>query len=115
MLTALVLFGIAAVGGLTMAVQRFRGAPHPPLPLALVHGALAATGLVVLILAVTGGGAVSLAKAALVVFLIAALGGFFLISQHLTKKLLPKPVVVVHALVAVTGFILLLVAVLQAS
>jgi len=112
MTTALVLFGLAALGGLAMAIQRFRGAPHPPLPLALVHGAAAAAGLVVLILAVAGAGAPSLAKTALVVFLIAALGGFFLLSIHLRKQPLPIPVVVVHALVAVTGFVLLLVATL---
>jgi hypothetical protein len=115
MVTALVLFGIAAVFGLTMAVQRFRGALQPPLPLALIHGALAAAGLLALILAVTSGGAVSLAKVALVVLLIAALGGFFLISQHLSKKPLPIPVMVVHALVAVVGVVLLLVGVMQAS
>jgi hypothetical protein len=114
MVVALVLFGIAALGGLVLATQRFRGAPQPALPLALLHGAIAAAGLIALIVAVTGAaGTVNLAKAALVVFLVAALGGFFLISQHLSKKPLPIPVVVIHALVAVTGFILLLIGVTQ--
>ena len=114
MVVALVLFGVAALGGLVLAAQRFRGAPQPALPLALIHGAVAAAGLIALIVAVTGAaGAVTLAKVALIVFLIAALGGFFLISQHLSKKPLPIPVVVIHALVAVTGFILLLIGVRQ--
>ena len=42
MTTALVLFGIAAVGGLTMVTMILKGAPRPPLWLALLHGALAA-------------------------------------------------------------------------
>jgi len=110
MTTALVLFALAAVGGLIMAVQRFRGAPNPPLALALVHGAAAAAGLIALIAVVAGSGAPSLARVALVVFLVAALGGFYLFSVHLRKQALPIPIVVVHALVAVTAFVLLLVA-----
>jgi hypothetical protein len=39
---------------------------------------------------------------------LAAFGGFFLAAYHLRKKLPPKPVVVIHAGVAVVGFLLLL-------
>jgi len=39
---AIVLFAVAALGGLYMAVLRFRGAERPPTAIALVHGALAA-------------------------------------------------------------------------
>ena len=113
MTTALVLFALAAVGGLIMAVQRFRGAPQPALPLALVHGAAAAAGLVALIVVVAGSGAPSLARVALVIFLVAALGGFYLFSVHLRKQPLPIPVIVVHALAAVTAFVILLVATLN--
>jgi hypothetical protein len=45
MVTALVLFGVAAVGGLILATQRLKGAPQPSLPLALVHGGVVAAGL----------------------------------------------------------------------
>jgi hypothetical protein len=110
MTVALVLFGIAALGGLVMATQRLRGAPQPTLAIALVHGALAAVGLILLIVAVTSTAVPNLAKAALVLFLVAALGGFFLFAQHLQKKALPIPVMLVHAGVAVIGFICLLVA-----
>jgi hypothetical protein len=110
-IVAVVLFAVAAVGGLVMAVQRFRGRPQPPLALALVHGGLAAAGLVVLIAVVAKGGA-SLAVVSLVLFAVAALGGFYLfLGQHLRKKALSVPVVAVHAVVAVTAFVLLLVAV----
>ena len=110
MTTALVLFGLAALGGLTMAVMRFRGAERPPTGLALAHGGLAAAGLIALIVAVTSPGAPSQARTALVVFLVAALGGFYLFAQHMQKKALPIPVMLVHAGVAVIGFICLLVA-----
>jgi len=115
MTTALVLFGIAAVGGLTMVTMILKGAPRPPLWLALLHGALAAAGLVALILVVVEPGAPQYAKIALVIFLIAALGGFYLISQHLQTKPLPVPVVLVHAAVAVVAFLILLAGVLKAT
>jgi hypothetical protein len=113
MTTALVLFGIAAVGGLVMVTMVLRGAPRPPLALALLHGALAAAGLVALIL--VGPGAPSMARTALVVFLVAALGGFYLIAQHLQTKPLPVPVVLIHAAVAVVAFLILLATVLKVA
>ena len=97
-----------------MALVRFRGAERPPTGIALLHGALAAAGLIVLIVAVAGGTAPDAAKTALVIFIVAALGGFYLFAQHLSKKALPIPVVVIHALVAVVGFVILLVAVVAA-
>jgi hypothetical protein len=43
------------------------------------------------------------------------LGGFYLFAQHMQKKALPIPVVVVHGLIAVVGFVILLMAVMQAK
>lgn len=110
MILAVVLFALAAVGGLVMAILRFRGRGLPPLALALVHGLAAAAGLIALIAAIAGGGAPSAATAGLVVLLLAALGGFVLFSHHLRRKDLPIGLMVVHALVAVVGFLILLVA-----
>jgi hypothetical protein len=107
-----VLFALAALGGAFMASLVFRGKPHPPMGIAIGHGLLAAAGLVTLLFAVMGGQAPGLAKAALVIFVIAALGGFTLFAMHLQRKALPKPVVAIHGLVAVTAFALLLVAIL---
>lgn len=113
MMIALVLFALAAVGGVVLAVIRFRGQPYPPLGLALVHGAAAAAALIALIVAVAPGEAPSSATTALVLFLVAAAGGFYLFFQHLKKVALPLWVVVVHALVAVAGFLTLAVTVLS--
>jgi hypothetical protein len=115
MIVALVLFALAAVGGLVLALQRFSGKPLPSLPLALGHGAAAASGLVILIVFVTGEGGPSGAKVALGLFLVAALGGFVLFSRHLRKASLPIPLIVVHALVAVAGFVTLLITALRRS
>jgi hypothetical protein len=112
MTIALVLFAIAAVGGIVLALMRFKGKPYPPMALALVHGAVAAAGLVALIAGVAQGQGPSTARTALVLFIIAALGGFVLFSHHLRKVALPIWLVVVHALVAVAAFVILLTGVL---
>jgi len=113
MTLALILFAVAAVGGLVLALQRFTGKPTPSLPLALVHGLVAASGLVALIVFVANDGGVTAAKVALVLLVAAALGGFFLFSRHLKKIALPIPIIVVHALVALAGFVTLLIGALH--
>ena len=102
---ALFAFGIAAIGGLILAASVLRGR-LAPWALSLVHAALGATGLALTLLAVLGGtgGYVPIALGVLVV---AALGGFFLASFHLRQQPGPKPVVVIHALAAVLGFLML--------
>ncbi|HKR66172.1 MAG TPA: hypothetical protein VJZ00_20750 [Thermoanaerobaculia bacterium] len=105
----IVLFGVAALGGVTLAILRFRERPLP-MPLALVHGAVAAIALVMLLIVALGATGTSILKIALVAFVIAALGGFFLFSFHVRKRPLPIPMVVIHGLVAVVAFLTLLYA-----
>lgn len=109
MTIALVLFALAAVGGLIMAVMRFSGRPLPPFGLAIAHGLAAASGLAVLIFVIAGGGMPAAGTVGLVLLLAAALGGFVLFSNHLRKQPLPIPLLVIHGLVAVAGFLTLLV------
>ncbi|HKE93624.1 MAG TPA: hypothetical protein VKB34_04895 [Povalibacter sp.] len=109
--TALILFAIAALGGLTMAVMHFRGKTPPPLALAVLHGILAACGLVILLLAVMKIGMGGAPGIALGLFLVAALGGFTLLSFHLRGRALPNGLVIGHGLLAVAGFLVLLTAV----
>jgi hypothetical protein len=52
--------------------------------------------------------------AALGLFVVAALGGFYLASVHLHGAVAPKGVVVLHAGIAVAGFLALLSAALSA-
>jgi hypothetical protein len=111
MTTAVILFAIAALGGIVMAIMRFSGRELPPMGLAIVHGLFAAAGLVALILALVGHGYTVATIIALLGFLGAALGGFYLFSLHLKKRPLPIPYVVVHGGFAVISFIILLVGV----
>jgi hypothetical protein len=105
---SIILFAIAALGGATLAVMRITNRPLP-LALALVHGAVAATALVLLIIAVaTASAPATLATVALVLFILAALGGFVLFSFHLRTQPLPVPLVLGHGLLAVAAFLLLL-------
>jgi hypothetical protein len=109
--TSACLFAIAALGGLLMAGIRFGGARNPPPWLALVHGLLAGAGLTLLAYVSVTAEVPRFAVYALVLFLIAALGGLVLnLRYEWNRELLPKGLVVGHALIAVIGFVLLLVA-----
>lgn len=109
----IILFAVAAVIGLTMAVAAFQG-KFPPVPSAVLHGLLAASALVLLLIAVLAQGAAGPAAWALGLFVIAALGGSTLaFGFHARKKPLPKGLVAGHALLAVIGFLLLLAGALR--
>ncbi|HEY5802651.1 MAG TPA: hypothetical protein VIT62_03965 [Lysobacter sp.] len=112
MLTAaLIVFAIAAMGGLFLASHVLRGRLAPWV-VSVLHALLGATGLLLLIMGVGQGGTPARATAALAVLVLAALGGFYLASIHYRGRVAPKAVVFVHAGVAVTGFLVLLSAVL---
>jgi len=105
---AAILFAVAALGGATLAIMHFRGRT-PPMLLALLHGLLAASALALLIAAaLTTPGFGGLGLAALVIFVLAALGGFYLLSHPLRGRPLPSPVVLIHGGAAVVAFLLLL-------
>jgi uncharacterized membrane protein HdeD (DUF308 family) len=109
--TSTVLFGIAAAGGIVMALLRFSGKPHPPSWLAMLHGFLAAAGMTLLAYAVATMPVPSLAIIALLLFAAAAVGGVVLnLHFHLRGIALPIWLTVVHALVALAGFGALLLA-----
>ena len=105
---AAVVFAIAALGGIVLAAHVLRGR-FAPWALSLLHAALGAAGLVLVLVAVLGG-ARGNAALALGLLVLAALGGFLLASFHYRKQLPPKAIVVVHAVVAVAGFGVLLAA-----
>lgn len=100
--TAVVLFVVAALGGLFMAVRIFQGR-KPPRLVAALHGIAAASGLLVLLWAVVNSERAGTAGIALVVLVVAALGGFYLLGYDLRDRAHPRPVVVLHALLAVAG------------
>ena len=105
---SLVLFAVAAVAGLIMAVMHFRGFSPPKPVLAALHGLFAASGLVVLLMALIKTGFGGKPGIALGLLVVAALGGFGLLSFHAKNQRLPSGLVVGHALLAVAGFLTLL-------
>jgi hypothetical protein len=109
MKTAAVLLALAAIGGLTMAVIRFRGADRPASSLAMAHGLLAAAALTLLIYSAVAAGVSALAGIAIVLFVIVASVGAWLNLKFHSKLLpLPKTPIVIHGVVAVVAFLLLL-------
>lgn len=108
MLTYLILvLAIAAVGGIFLATKVFSG-QLAPWPLSIVHALLGATGLIMLIMIILEGSGDGRLSAALGLLVIAALGGFYLASIHAKGTVAPKNVVIIHAGVAVAGFLTLL-------
>lgn len=105
---SLAFFAIAAALGLILVRKRLRE-EELPLFAALTHGIFAAAGLITLCVgwlsdSLTKSGAISL-----FLFIVAALGGFYLASVHFRNRKLPIPVMFIHALVAVTAFVVLAV------
>jgi hypothetical protein len=114
LIDAAILFALGALGGLYMAFLSFKGKPLP-VAIAVLHGLFGATGLVLLIVGVLAGLGAGTAKLALIILLVAALGGFYLLSFHIKKQQHPRAVIVIHALVAVIGFLTLLTAIWQSQ
>jgi hypothetical protein len=102
---AVIVFAIGALGGLILASSVLRG-KLAPWGLSLLHAALGAAGLMLVLLAILQG-STGLITTAFVILVIAALGGFYLASVHLRKSIPAKGVVVIHAALAVTGFLIL--------
>lgn len=105
--TTILVFAVAAVGGLILATRVLSG-KLAPWPLGILHALLGASGLVLLIMLVLGNPGNTRLLAALVILVVAALGGFYLFSLHVRKTVAPTPVVLIHAGVAVLGFLTLL-------
>ena len=105
------LFAIAAAGGIVMAGIRFGGQRNPPAWLSMLHGLLAAAGLTLSLYAAIVADAPGLARAGAGLWLVAAAGGAFLnLAFQWKQRLLPASIVVVHALLAVAGFLCVAVA-----
>jgi FtsH-binding integral membrane protein len=105
---AVLIFAIGAVGGLILANSVLRGR-LAPWALSLLHAALGATGLVLTGIVVLQGAedGQGIIPIALLILVVAALGGFFLASFHARKAPAPRPAVLAHAGAAVIGFLLL--------
>ena len=104
--TSMLLFLLAALGGLVMAGIRLAGKRNPPAWMAMGHGLLAAAGLTLLAYSVFTESVPTLATVALVLFVIAAAGGAVMsLVYKWHDRLLPAWLVTVHGLLAVAAFL----------
>jgi hypothetical protein len=105
------LFGVAALGGLVMAVRAF-ARKRPPWLLSVLHAVLGAAGLFCLFVVLAD---VADAErlpfgplaAALGCLMAAAFGGFYLTTFHLRSKSHPRVGLTIHGIAALAGFAIL--------
>lgn len=110
---SIIAFALAAVFGLTILLK-WAGNSDAPRLVVYSHGLLAATGLVLLLIAALNNKDHA-PVVSIVLFLIAALAGFYMFFKDVVKKKRSLMIGIVHAVVAVTGFVLLLLFVFDSS
>lgn len=106
LLTTVFLFAIAAVLGVIL-INKVLQNKETPRGVVYGHGAAAALALILLIIAYRNLGE-SMLFTSLLIFLIAAIGGFIMFSRDFSGKPIPNWLAIVHAAAAVTAFVLLL-------
>lgn len=107
---AIACFAIAAIGGLVLAFLHL-SRKTVPVGIAMLHGLLAVAGVILLLIGMSQGQASRMLITALILFLVAAVGGLVLFGMHLRSRPLSVPFLAIHALVAVAAFLTLLVGV----
>lgn len=106
-IVCIALFAVAAVFGLINLI-RVLSVGTAPRATVYIHGAVAAVSLVLLVVySILRSSAAPIV--ALILFIIAALGGFALFGIDVATKKPPKWLAVVHGVVAVSGFVFLVV------
>jgi len=111
LITAIVVFALAAVFGLVALTAILKNKPTPK-PAVFIHGGLAAVALLLVIFFVTGSAGPS-PIVSLVLFIVAALGGFALFAIDMQKKPVPKLLALAHPVIAAIALVLLIVFVLR--
>lgn len=105
LITAIFLFIFALISGVFLGVYILFGKTYPPMGLAIAHGTLAVGALALAIAGAVGAAAATLFGFSLGSLALAALAGVFLFSCQLRGRAHPTLVVVLHALLALAGFI----------
>lgn len=104
--SAIALFALSAVLGLAILIK-WLTKKEASKGVIYSHGIVAAVALVLLIVYAVQNPA-SFPKASIALFIAAALGGFYMFINDLKKKPNPMAVAFIHALLAVAGFVTLL-------
>ncbi|HTA63390.1 MAG TPA: hypothetical protein VK835_13080 [Bacteroidia bacterium] len=107
---SIALFAISAVLGLTILLK-WLTKKDAPRSVIYSHGIVAASALVILIVYAFQHPE-NFPKASIILFVVAALGGFYMFINDLKKKPSPMAIAFIHALVAVAGVVSLLLFIL---
>jgi hypothetical protein len=105
------LFILAALFGLTVLFYILKDKPTPKLAV-FIHGLIAASALLIL-LYYTYRNPTTILITSSILFIIAALGGFTLLSFDLRGKAIPKALALIHPIIAISGLIALIVYILK--
>ncbi|MCF8565431.1 hypothetical protein LLE49_11955 [Alicyclobacillus tolerans] len=105
---ALIVLGAAALMGIVLAVGHFTGNRPPLYAAGMIHGIIAVVGVVFLIASMLNGARGTDIQISLVLFLIAVAMGLLFFVYRLRSKVIPNTFIVVHALLAVVGYVFLL-------
>jgi hypothetical protein len=106
----LALFIIAAVIGVII-LKNWLTSADTSRTVVIIHGLFAAAGLVLLLLQVLKDPATAI-KTSLALFVVAALGGFYMFFQDLKGKYSPVWLAITHGVLALAGFGVLLFTIL---
>lgn len=104
---SIALFALAAVAGLTILVS-WLNKKNASRTVIYAHGLLAAVALVLLAV-FSYNHPENFPKFSLLFFIVAALGGFYMFAQDMRGKSSPMALAGLHALLAVGGFVMLLI------
>jgi len=84
-----------------------------PKSIVFLHGAVAFFAILVVIGDIVSGNRSLLLIASLALFIIAAMGGIFLLTMDIRQKNIPKLIVLIHPLIGLSGIICLITYVLE--
>ncbi len=110
MITITLLFSIAAVFGVILLIPVLQD-KSPTRTFVFIHGGIAATALVILLVQFFTTNA-SVPSVSVILFVIAAIGGFILFARDMQQKSLPKGLALIHAAAAIVALLFLLFSVL---
>lgn len=104
---SLIFFALAALLGLFLLTRILRN-KETPKGISMIHGLLASTGLILLIIYSACNNRQDL-FVFVAVFVGAALGGLILIYRDIKGKTIPKPLALLHGALAVSAFLTMII------
>lgn len=113
MLSAIIVFFLIAAFAGAFVLTSILKNQQTAKPVALLHGAIAVIGLLMLIVFVITRPTSYLLLTSLGLFILAAFGGLYMFIVDISKKPVPKVVAVIHPMIAIIALTLLVVYVLQ--